>query len=125
MKVPCWITSTLFLMLAFSIPPIIESLFFISEPITQDKMLQGHVFMNYSGITSQFDCYMRCNTSLNCFSMNYYPTTGLCELSCTCHLLRPDDLVYFLHATYFMIRKCQVPQGQCEFGKFFCKVAAC
>ncbi|XP_031563751.1 C-reactive protein 1.1-like [Actinia tenebrosa] len=118
MRNPRRVTSSLILVVTVSVLPMIDSLFFISESMTQDRMLQGHVFESHSGITSQFDCYRKCNASGNCYSMNYHPTTGLCELSCNCHLVVPNDFVYSLHTKYFMIRQCQVLQCSFETATF-------
>jgi hypothetical protein len=86
---------------------IIESQLFDSDYSVQDTMLKGHVYETYSGVTSYFDCYIKCQTSAGkCYSLNYHPGTGLCELSFSCHLSYPDDMVYALHVVYLMTLQC-------------------
>lgn len=95
---------------------IIESQLFDSEYTMHDMMLRGHVFETYTGITSYFDCYVKCESCESCYSLNYHPTPGLCELSYTCHLSYPNDTVPAPHVTYLMVRECFGPP--CSWGKF-------
>jgi len=52
------------------------------ETITtiQDWALKGNILQSISS-TTLFNCHFQCAENTQCFSLNFYPSTGLCELN--------------------------------------------
>ena len=73
-----------------------------------DWILQGHVIHTFN-FTTLFGCFLKCSDTYNCYSLNFYPATGLCELNNATNSSHPHDLVpskshgiYFLNSFHAM-----------------------
>ena len=76
---------------------------FNSTHSMQNAHLKGFTFQVLTGITSYFECYMKCQEAEYCFSVNHYPAKSVCELNSATHLSHSDNMVYGVpHATYLM-----------------------
>jgi len=76
------------------------------ETITsiQDWKLKGNVIQSISS-TTLLNCYFECERNLQCFSLNFYPSIGLCELNKLTSLYHPRNLHQHETAVYMEYRQ--------------------
>lgn len=57
----------------------------------QSKVLnKTHVIATFQSITQHSQCMMKCESRIDCYSINFYPRTEVCELNNATNLSHPE-----------------------------------
>jgi hypothetical protein len=65
-------------------------------------VLKRHVIKTLSNCVGVGQCMMECSANDYCYSLNFYPNNGLCELNSATHLSHPGDYVQSVHGNFLL-----------------------
>ena len=57
----------------------------------QRHVLKNHAIATFYSVKAHSQCMFKCGSRTDCYSMNFYPGTQVCELNDATHLSHPDE----------------------------------